>query len=63
MPNQPVRDVPKARVGEIVQLFIDDGDECIEAMHQGNGKYTVGPCRRGFSPEMLSPPKKPKKGG
>lgn len=42
----PISDVPKSKVGEVVQDFIDF-DEVVELRvdEQSNGKFTVTPVR------------------
>jgi hypothetical protein len=43
MPGAPIRDVPKAQVGRVVQAFVDNGESRVEAIEQSSGLFTVIP--------------------
>lgn len=38
-----MNDVPRDRVGEIVQSFVDNGERRVEALQQPDGNFTVTP--------------------
>ena len=38
-----IRDVPPSRVGVVVQDFVDNGEERVDASKQPNGLFTVTP--------------------
>ncbi len=40
---EPITDVPKEKVGETVQDFIDFGAKQVNVVQQPNGNYSVAP--------------------
>lgn len=39
--TETLRDIPPAKVGEVVQSFVDGGKTNITATRQGDGNWTV----------------------